>query len=111
MNYEDDRQDTLYQNIITNHGNIITTFAATQQLKVMLGEISVGLAKDDEEERRRLSNCKDTLKGWEHPCTEVSCQNPARFCDGSHNYPYVAYLRGGEKFPHYQSSSLIIVDA
>ena len=111
MNYEDDRQDTLYQNIITNHGNIITTFAATQQLKVMLGEISVGLAKDDEEERRRLSNCKDTLKGWEHPCTEVSCQNPARFCDGSHNYPYVAYLRGGEKFPHYQPSNSIIVDA
>ena len=35
--------DSVYENVITINGNLQTTFAATQQLKTMLGDISEGL--------------------------------------------------------------------
>eukprot|EP00957_Ditylum_brightwellii_P148868 11333262-Ditylum_brightwellii.AAC.1 len=93
--HSSDRSDAIYQNVITNHGNIITTFAATQQLKVMLGEISEGLAKDDDENRRRLlSDCVSTADGYISGCEEVSCEDITRLCDGSFNYPYIAHLKG-----------------
>uniref|UniRef100_A0A7S4M8E9 Uncharacterized protein n=1 Tax=Odontella aurita TaxID=265563 RepID=A0A7S4M8E9_9STRA len=94
-----DRQKAIYENVITNHGNIITTFHATQQLKVMLGEISDGiaeLAEEEEEQRRRMmeNGCKSTADGYTNPCDKVSCEDPTRFCDGSFNFEYVAFLRG-----------------
>ena len=79
--YAGDRLMSMYENIITNHGNIITTFMATQQLKVMLGEISEDLANDDEdeEERRRLSgSCITTENGFVLGCDKPSCEDPKR---------------------------------
>ena len=80
--YESDRQMAMYENIITNHRNIITTFMATQQLKVMLGEISEDLANDDEDEgkRRRLNDgCKSTKNGFVLLCDKPSCEDPTRW--------------------------------
>mmetsp|Transcript_2549 Transcript_2549/g.3954 ORF Transcript_2549/g.3954 Transcript_2549/m.3954 type:complete len:1065 (-) Transcript_2549:183-3377(-) len=94
-NFGADRSNSIYDNVITNHGNIITTFAATQQLKVMLGEISEGLAKDEDEEGRRLlSDCVSTSDGYQSPCDKVSCEDITRICDGSFNFRHIAYLRG-----------------
>lgn len=102
--YAADVTMSMYENIITANKNLFTTFAATQQLKVMLGEISEGLDKADEEEetRRRLQgDCTPTdttgfLKAG--TCTDRSCDDPARFCDGSFYYPFIAEQRGGELF-------------
>ena len=101
-NFEDDRQRSMYRNIITNHGNIVTTFAATQQLKVMLGEISEGMENNDDAEGsgRRLSTieeCQNTTDGFSDvPCGLPSCEEPTKWCDGGFNFPYISKLRGGE---------------
>lgn len=96
-------QDTIYQNVVTNHGNIVTTFSAIQQLKVLLGEISEGLAADREEEeeeatRRLQTDCESTKDGnlniFTFNCTKRSCEDPSRVCDGTYYYPYVAALKG-----------------
>ena len=68
-NEQNARQEAIYANVITNHGNIIQTFYATQQLKVMLGDIGEGLEGDREDrddQRRRLQeeNCIDTSQGF-----------------------------------------------
>jgi len=99
--YGDDRLASIYENGITTHSNVVTTFAATQQLKIMLGEISEGIQNLEEElsedEQRRLTDCKDTTEfGFVTPCSKVSCEDRTRFCDGSFNFQYVASLRGGE---------------
>mmetsp|Transcript_14030 Transcript_14030/g.41087 ORF Transcript_14030/g.41087 Transcript_14030/m.41087 type:complete len:409 (+) Transcript_14030:3459-4685(+) len=65
----------------------------------MLGEISDGiaeLAEEEEEQRRRMmeNGCKSTADGYTNPCDKVSCEDPTRFCDGSFNFEYVAFLRG-----------------
>lgn len=114
--YEDDRHQTTYENVITNNGNIITTFYATQQLKVMLGEISDGIANieedlEEEEQRRRLNeiDCVNvTGVGWKLGCTNVTCEDPARLCDGSYNFPYIAYLKGGELEQFDNDASLLL---
>ena len=49
--YERARDNAVYENVITNHQNIITTFYSTLQLKVMLGEISEGISKESESRR------------------------------------------------------------
>jgi len=101
-NYQEIRQDAIYNNVITNARNIITTFAATQQLKVMLGDVQAGLEADREErddQGRRLQSddCVDTPRGFlTAPCSEVTCQDPARLCDGSYNYPYISGLVTGK---------------
>ena len=101
-NYQEARQDAIYNNAITNGRNIITTFAATQQLKVMLGDVQAGLEADREErddQGRRLQSddCVDTPSGFlTAPCSEVTCQDPARLCDGSYNYPYISGLVTGK---------------
>ena len=101
--YQTARQDAIYDNSILNARNIITTFAATQQLKVMLGDVQAGL-EDDREERkgdgRRLQeeNCKDfdISRGFlEAPCNQTACQDSTRLCDGSYNYPYISELITG----------------
>jgi hypothetical protein len=103
-NYATDVTMSMYENIITANKNLFTTFAATQQLKVMLGEISEGLDKADEEEevRRRLQgDCFDNTAGFPQrgSCGLIrSCNDPARFCDGSFYYPFIAEQRGGESF-------------
>lgn len=100
--YQNGRQEAIYKNVITNHGNIITTFQATQQLKVMLGEISDGLEEDREEEtRRRLQEtCVNTTSadGYKDKgtCNATACEDFTRLCDGSFNFPYIANLRQGE---------------
>ena len=114
--YQTARQDAIYNNAITNGRNIITTFYATQQLKIMLGEISDGLEADREEldnQRRRLlqSNpctytegldltnctCVNTSRGFSPaPCGVISCQDENRLCDGSHNYPLISELVTGK---------------
>ena len=92
------RQEAIYENTITNHGNIIQTFYATQQLKVMLGDISEGLDgdredRDDQGRRLLLENCIDTTAGYlSPPCAQSSCQDPTKLCDSSNNYPYIASL-------------------
>ncbi|KAL9191170.1 hypothetical protein ACHAXT_000876, partial [Thalassiosira profunda] len=102
--FESNRQDVINRNVATNHGNIITVFQATQQLKVMLGEVAESLAEldEDEEERRRLQeNCVSTKDEFfpkqdkfTRECSQVSCEDPTRICDGTFNFPYVAYLKG-----------------
>ena len=93
----------IYDNVILNAKNIITTFAATQQLKVMLGDVQAGL-EDDREERkgdgRRLQeeNCKDfdITRGFlPAPCNQTACQDLTRLCDGSYNYLYISELITG----------------
>ena len=78
-------------------GNIITTFHATQQLKLMLGEISEGLAEDDHDDGRRLTECINTTFGVFEmpPCSLPSCQDPSKLCDGSNKYQHIAYLMQG----------------
>ena len=99
--YQTLRQDAIYNNAITNARNIITTFAATQQLKVMLGDVQTGLEADREErddQGRRLQSddCVDTSLGFQiAPCLKVSCQDPVRLCDKSYNYPYISELITG----------------
>lgn len=114
--YQLARQDAIYNNAITNGRNIITTFYATQQLKIMLGEISDGLEADREERdnqrRRRLQSvpctyteeldlsdctCVDTSRGFSPaPCGVISCQDENRLCDGSYNYPLISELATGK---------------
>lgn len=96
--YAGERQESIYENAIANHGNIITTFYATQQLKVMLGEISDGIAEEREDENRRLAvdDCDEISPPYRFPCNKVSCADPTRYCDGGFNYPYIAFLKGGE---------------
>ena len=114
--YQLARQDATYNNAITNGRNIITTFYATQQLKIMLGEISDGLEADREERdnqrRRRLQSvpctyteeldlsdctCVDTSRGFSPaPCGVISCQDENRLCDGSYNYPLISELVTGK---------------
>jgi len=121
--YTSGRQESIYENVITNHGNIITTFQATQQLKIMLGEVSDGVKEAneallDEDRRRRLRDvectdregkvpenctCVDTsleAGGFSEPgCAKASCQDLTKLCDGiGNNYPYIAELRQGEFF-------------
>lgn len=103
--YQPALQDAIYDNVILNAKNIITTFAATQQLKVMLGDVQAGLEDDREERdneiRRRLlsENCFDTKKLGFRPVgcierNETSC-DPTRLCDGSYNYTYISSLISG----------------
>ena len=97
--YSGDRSNSIYENVITNHGNIIATFYATQQVKVMLGELADAMAdeEDEDDRRRRLSDCVSTAHGYSSTdCSAVSCEDPTRMCDGSFNFPYVASLEGGE---------------
>jgi len=112
--YAGGRADAIYENVITNHGNIIATFKSTRELKTMLGEISDGLAEDrEDEQRRRLQEnicvfeevpdlggctCVVTIDGFQAPgkCDKPSCENPTKLCDGSNNFPYIAFLRQGE---------------
>ena len=59
----------------------------------MLGEISDGIAdlaeEEDERRQRMLVECVSTANGYFRDCTSPSCEDPARFCDGTFNYPYV----------------------
>ena len=99
--YQELRQNAIYNNVILNARNIITTFAATQQLKVMLGDVQAGL-EDDREERdgtgRRLQeeDCEDISFGFlAAPCAKEACGKPTRLCDGSYNYPVISELVTG----------------
>lgn len=90
------RQNAIYENVITNHGNIITTFQATQQLKIMLGEVSDGVKEANEalleENNRRLQleDCVNTTSadGFKRGCNQTSCEDITKLCDGSPNYLY-----------------------
>ena len=110
------RSTAIYENSVLNARNIITTFYATQQLKVMLGEISDGLEGDQEvrDDRRRLvekKECKYTEEsdldsectcvlteeyGFQRGCNITSCEDRTRVCDGAFNYPYISKLLTGE---------------
>ena len=89
-----------------------------------IGEGLEGDREDRDDQRRRLQeeNCIDTSLGFvsrdfyimlfilmyrnlnsllslQQPagsCNQVSCQDEARLCDGSYNYPYIAKLISGE---------------
>jgi hypothetical protein len=96
FDYDTDVTMSMYENIITSFGNINVVFAATQQLKVILGNIAEDLAESEEEEdeRRRLEKaCTDEDKCCLGDC---DCEDPFRFCDCTFNFPYVSSLRGGE---------------
>jgi hypothetical protein len=106
-NYESERQTAIYENSILNARNVITTFHATQQLKVMLGDISEGLEgiREDENGRRLQTQCSElspectcvsTNDGFQLGCSIPSCEDPTRLCDGSYNYQYIATLLTGE---------------
>lgn len=114
--YQELRQDAIYSNVIANARNTITIFAATQQLKVMLGDVQAGLEADREErddQRRRLlqsfpctyteylvlpgCTCVVTTGGFQPaPCSTISCQDENRLCDGSYNYPLISGLITGK---------------
>lgn len=112
--YESERQTAIYENSILNARNVITTFHATQQLKVMLGDISEGLEgiREGENDRRLLQSnscvytegselspectCVSTNDGFQLGCRIPSCEDPTRLCDGSYNYQYIAALLTGE---------------
>jgi len=110
--YESERQTAIYENSILNARNIITTFHATQQLKVMLGDISEGVEGIQEDvSNRRLSSCVYTEGselspdctcvstdegGFQLGCSITSCEDPTRICDGSYNYQYISTLLTGE---------------
>lgn len=118
LDHELGRQQAIYENVITIHGNIITTFKATQQLKSMLGDISDGLEEDrqDNEGRRLIEaqgGCFPTdifgygtcvtnqtlcLEYSETPpatgdCILPACEDLTRLCDRSFNFPYIATLK------------------
>ena len=113
-NYESERQTAIYENSILNARNVITTFHATQQLKVMLGDSSEGLEgiREGENDRRLLQSnscvytegselspectCVSTNDGFQLGCRIPSCEDPTRLCDGSYNYQYIAALLTGE---------------
>ena len=92
--FQKGRQDAIYENVITNHGNIIATFKGTEQLKVMLGGV---LEDEDNVLRRRLQSnscefdeidpdCTCVLtrnSGYISGCTKPSCEDPTRLCDGT----------------------------
>lgn len=104
-----DIRESINENVVTIFGNVNTVFAATQQLKVMLGEVADNLerlSEDDEEERRRLAeNCQP-----EDNCSrgDCECEDPTRNCDCSFDFLYISGLRGGEC---YARCSLLIVQS
>jgi len=104
--YAGTESNAIYENVLTNHKNIITTFKAVQQLKQMLGEIAEDineLAEDDEDERRRLAEVE--ICNAESPCVLGECQceahthpkwgkDPTKDCDCKPNYDYVKKQKG-----------------
>ena len=108
------REDATYENVITNHGNIITTFRSTLQLKQLLGGVLDNQEEDDEgnDRRRRLesksctfeqidsdSDCTCVLtkdSGYISGCTKPACEDIKRLCNGAFNYKYIADQRQGE---------------
>jgi hypothetical protein len=88
-------QDTaVYKNVITIHGNIITTFNLLRDVAAVHG-IQAGTGAS----RRRMQviDCTNTTLGYVDNCSKPSCENPTRLCDGSFNYEYISRLEGGEK--------------
>ena len=111
------RQDAIYENVITNHGNIITTFKSTLQLKQLLGGVLDNQEEDEEGNdptRRRLqskscvfeeigSDCTCVLtgdSGYVPGCTKPACEDIRRLCNGAFNYKYIADQRQGEFSNH-----------
>lgn len=98
------RDNSIYRNVITNHGNIIQIFYAAQQLKTMLGEVSDvvketnGALENDDRRRLQLKDCVNTTSadGFLPQCSKVSCEDPAKLCDGSPNFKYIAFLQLGQ---------------
>ncbi len=87
-------QDTaVYKNVITNHGNIITTFNLLRDVAAVHG-IQAGTGAS----RRRMQviDCTNTASGYIDNCRKPSCEDPTRFCDGSFNHEYISQLEGGE---------------
>jgi hypothetical protein len=92
---ESERITATYENVISIHGNILTTH---NDLLNVLSIVSGIKQKTDELARRRMQvvDCTDTTLGFVDNCRKPSCENPILFCDGSFNYEYISQLKGGE---------------
>jgi hypothetical protein len=93
--YQLDLLDSTYENVIKNHGNIITTF---KQLRLVAENLNAKALQDFERENRNLQlvDCESTVLGFKEQCDKPSCEDRTRLCDGSWNYRYIATLEGGE---------------
>jgi hypothetical protein len=84
----------VYKNVITIHGNIITTFYL---LRVVAAVHGIQAGTGASRRRMQVIDCTNTTLGYVDNCSKPSCENPTRLCDGSFNYDYISRLEGGEK--------------
>jgi hypothetical protein len=91
---KDELHSAVYENVITIHGNIISTH---KMLSNVLTIVS-GIEQNTSTRRRRMQvvDCVNTTLGYVGDCRKPSCENPTRLCDGSFNYEYISQLEGGE---------------
>jgi hypothetical protein len=100
VDYQDDAatdelHSAVYENVITIHGNIITTHNMLSNVLTIVSGIK---QKTDRLARCRMQviDCTNTSLGYFDNCSKPSCKNPTRFCDGSFNYEYISQLEGGK---------------
>jgi hypothetical protein len=102
--FVDSERNAIYENVITNHKNIQTTFKAVQQLKQMLGEVAEDInelaeGEDDGERRLQVVECEDG-----DACSKGDCKcagamdpnkrDPTKKCDCEPNYEYIMIQKG-----------------
>ncbi len=104
---ESERITATYENVISIHGNILTTH---NDLLNVLSIVSGIKQKTDQLASRRMQvvDCTDTTLGFVDKCRKPSCENPILFCDGSFNYEYISHLKGGEDHNNTEIGCLFI---
>lgn len=87
--YVSDVRNANYENIITNHKNIITTFKAVKQVKKLLGEVAANVEasqEEDENQRKLELSCPETSKCKLKVCR---CDDPQFDCDCKPDFTYI----------------------
>jgi hypothetical protein len=92
---KDERPSAIYENVITIHGNILTTYYMLSNVLTIVSGIKTKVGA-----RRRLEviDCTNTTLGYVDNCSKPSCEDPTRYCDGSFNYKYISELESGESY-------------
>ncbi len=90
----EEQVSAIYQNVITIHGNIISTHNMLSQVLTVVSGIDKKVTNPLR--RMQVNDCISTKLGYVHNCSKPSCESPTRLCDGSFNYEYISQLEGGE---------------